>query len=164
MAARRTLFPPARRLTTPHKPLLISLIQACTPDPGRNWSSIEVANLPVDWAAMSTTQIQLPDGQLIYARVSGQVPSAGRHDIAFAEAIPKLASEQLTKLAEGEGVATKIREAVSHFDADEVSIDFGIEFTGKTGRVIGVLAEVGGTASIVLHLIWQGGKGSASQK
>ena len=62
-----------------------------------------------------------------------------------------------------EGVVNNVREAVSQFDADEVSIDFGIEFMGKTGRVIGVLAEVGGTASIVLHLTWRGGKGPAPQ-
>ena len=116
---------------------------------------------------MSTiTQIQLPDGQIIYARVSGQVPSADggdtAHDVGFTDKIPKLASEQLTKLTEG--VVTNVREAVSQFDADEVSIDFGVEFTGKTGRVIGVLAQVGGTASIVLHLTWRGGKASAPRE
>jgi hypothetical protein len=116
---------------------------------------------------MSTiTQIQLPDGQLIYARVSGQVASADgddvAHDVDFADKIPKVASEQLTKLTEG--VVTNIREAVSQFEADEVSIDFGIEFTGKTGPVISVLAEVVGTASNVLHLTWRDGKGSAPQK
>ena len=122
--------------------------------------------MPVDWAAMSTiTQIQLPDGQVIYARVSGQVAPTDSadvaHDVGFADKIPKLASEQLTKLAEG--VVTNVREAVSQFDADEVSIDFGIEFTAKTGRVIGVLAEVGGTTSIGLHLTWRGDKGPAPE-
>ncbi len=116
---------------------------------------------------MSTiTQIQLPDGQVIYARVSGQVPSADgddiAHDVGFTDKIPKLASEQLTKLVEG--VVTNVRATVSKFEADEVSIDFGIEFTGKTGRVIGVLAEVGGTASVVLHLTWRGGADPAAQK
>jgi Trypsin-co-occurring domain 1 len=116
---------------------------------------------------MSTiTQIQLPDGQVIYARVSGQVPSANSddiaHDVGFTDKIPKLASDQLTKLAEG--VVTNVRDAVSQFEADEVSIDFGIEFTGKTGRVIGVLAEVGGTANVVLHLTWRGGTGPAPRK
>jgi hypothetical protein len=108
---------------------------------------------------MSTiTPIQLPDGQVIYARVSGQVPAAASdddsaHDVGFADQIPKLATRQLTALAEG--VVTNIREAVSQFDADEVSMDFGVEFSGKTGRVIAVLAEVGGTASVVLHLTWR---------
>jgi hypothetical protein len=115
---------------------------------------------------MSTiTPIQLPDGQIIYARVSGQLPSADgdniAHDVGFTDKIPKLASEQLTKLAEG--VVKNVREAVNQFDADEVSMDFGIEFTGKTGRVIGVLAEVGGTSSIVVHLTWRGDKGPARQ-
>ncbi len=113
---------------------------------------------------MSTiTQIQLPDGQVIYARVSGQVPSADgddiAHDVGFGDKIPKLASEQLTRLTEG--VVNNVRQAVSQFDADEVSMDFGIEFTAKTGRVIGVLAEVGGTASVVVHLTWRGDKGPA---
>ena len=44
---------------------------------------------------MSTiTQIQLPDGQIIYARVSGQVPSADgddiAHDVGFTDKIPSL--------------------------------------------------------------------------
>jgi hypothetical protein len=116
---------------------------------------------------MSTiTPVQLPDGQVIYARVSGQVPSVGgddiAHDVGFTDKIPKLASEQLTKLAEG--VVNNVREALNQFDADEVSMDFGIEFTGKTGRVIGVLAEVGGTSSIVVHLTWRGDKGPALQE
>jgi Trypsin-co-occurring domain 1 len=107
---------------------------------------------------MSTiTQIQLPDGQIIYARVSGQVPSAGgddtAHDVGFGDKIPVLAREQLTKLAEG--VVSNMLEAVRQYDADEVSIDFGVEFTAKTGRVIGVLAEVGGNASVVVHLTWR---------
>jgi hypothetical protein len=116
---------------------------------------------------MSTiTRIELPDGQVIYARVTGQAPSADgddiAHDVGFGDAIPKLAGEQLTKLAEG--VVNNVREAMRQFDADEVSMEFGIEFTGKTGRVIGVLAEVGGTASVVVHLTWRGGKGPAAQE
>jgi Trypsin-co-occurring domain 1 len=116
---------------------------------------------------MSTiTQIQLPGGEVIYARVSGEIPSAPdadtAHDVGFSGKIPQLAGEQLTKLAEG--VVDNVREAVSQFEADEVSIDFGIEFTGKTGRVIGVLAEVGGTANVVLHLTWRGGKDPAPRK
>ena len=108
---------------------------------------------------MSTiTQIRLPDGQVIHARVSGQVPSAdgddAAHDVGFGDKIPELAGEQLTKLTEG--VVNNVRDAVSQYEADEISIDFGIELTAKTGRVIGVLAEVGGTASIVVHLTWRG--------
>jgi Trypsin-co-occurring domain 1 len=116
---------------------------------------------------MSTiTQIELPDGQVIYARLSGQVPFADggdtAHDVGFADKFPKLAGEQLAKLAEG--VVKNLREAVSQFDADEISMDFGIEFTAKTGRVIGVLAEVGGTSSVVVHLTWRGNQGPAPQK
>ena len=108
---------------------------------------------------MSTiTQIRLPDGEVIYARVSGQVPSGSgddtAHDVGFGDKIPELAGEQLTRLAEG--VVDNVREAVSQYEADEVSIDFGIELTAEAGRVIGVLAEVGGTASIVVHLTWRG--------
>jgi hypothetical protein len=113
---------------------------------------------------MSTiTQIQLPDGQIIFARVTGQPPSDTNdaHDVGFAEKIPQLAREQLTKLTEG--VVANVREAVSEFEADEVSLDFGIELSAKTGRVIGVLAEVGETASIVVHLTWRNDRSRASK-
>ncbi len=112
------------------------------------------------------TQIQLPDGQVIYARVSAQVPFADGDDtpgdVGFGDKIPKLASEQLIKLTEG--VVNNVRRAVSQYEADEVSIDFGIELSAKSGRVIGVLAEVGGTASVVVHLTWRGGQDPAPEE
>ena len=97
------------------------------------------------------TQIRLPDGEIVWARVSGQT---GARDTVFTDRVGALAAGELTKLA-GAVVGT-VREAVSEHHADEVSIDFGIEFSLKSGKVVGVLAEVGSTSSIVVHLTWRG--------
>jgi Trypsin-co-occurring domain 1 len=115
--------------------------------------------MPLHLVAMSEiTEIELADGQIVYARVtSAPGVAAGAHgaahDVGFGEVIPKLATGQVVKLIDS-AVGT-VREAVRHYDADEVSIDIGVELAAQTGRVIGVLAEVGGTASVVVHLTWR---------
>lgn len=113
---------------------------------------------------MSTiTKIQLPDGEVIYARVTGDVPldADDAHDVAFRGAVPRLAASQLKKLAAG--VVGTVREAVDEYEADEVSIEFGVEFSAQTGRVVGVLAQVGGTSSVVVQLTWKGSKADPEQ-
>jgi len=109
---------------------------------------------------MSTiTEIELPDGQVVYARVTA-APDGGppatdddAHDVGFGDVIPKLATGQLVKLID-HAVGT-VRQAVQHYGADEVTIDLGVELAAQSGRVIGVLAEVSGTASVVVHLTWR---------
>lgn len=100
------------------------------------------------------TEIELPDGQVVYARVStAPGGSAPAHDVGFGDAIPKLVTGQVVKLIDN--AVGAVRQAVEHHDADEVSIDLGIELAAQSGRVIGVLAEVSGTASVVVHLTWR---------
>jgi hypothetical protein len=96
------------------------------------------------------TRVELADGEVIWARVSGQ-PQA--RDVGFDQVTEKLTA-QIAKLAGA--VVKTVREAVGDEQADEISVDFGVELSAKSGRVIGVLAEVGGTASIVVHLTWRG--------
>jgi hypothetical protein len=109
--------------------------------------------MPLHLVAMSEiTEIELSDGQTIYARVT-PAAAGDAHDVGFGDAIPKLAADQVVKLID-HAVGT-VRAAVEHYDADEVSIDLGIELAAKSGRVVGVLAEVGGTASVVVHLTWR---------
>jgi hypothetical protein len=95
-------------------------------------------------------RVELSDGEVIWARVGGQ-PQA--RDVGFDERIAKMAADEFSKLA-GSVVET-VRSAISDQEADEVSVDFGIELSAKSGKVIGVLAEVGGTSSIVVHLTWR---------
>jgi hypothetical protein len=101
------------------------------------------------------TQIRLPDGQVIWARLSGQ---DGPRDVGFGERARVLAAEEFSRLAGA--VIGNVRNALLQYEADEVCIDFGIELSVQSGKVIGALAEVGGTSSIVVHLSWKGQPGS----
>jgi Trypsin-co-occurring domain 1 len=95
-------------------------------------------------------QLRLPGGEVIWARIGGQ---AGPRDVGFDDRIAELAAGEVAKLASS--VITTVRDAVKEHDAAEISVDFGIELSAKSGKVLGVLAEVGGTSSIVVHLTWR---------
>jgi hypothetical protein len=96
------------------------------------------------------TQVLLPGGEVIWARVSGQ---ARPRDVGFGERTATLAAEEFSRLA-GAVIGT-VRDAVDGHQADEVTVDFGIELSAKSGKVVGVLAELGGTSSIAVHLTWK---------
>lgn len=96
------------------------------------------------------TQIRLPDGQVIWARIEGE---AGPHDIGFGQRAKVFAVEGFSQLAGA--VIGNVRDALSRYEADEVTVDFGIELAGRSGKVIGVLAELEATSSIVVHLTWK---------
>lgn len=99
-------------------------------------------------------QVKMPDGEAIWARVS---PSAGARDVGFATRSAELAAGEIARLARS--VIGMVHDAVGDHQADEISVDFGIELSAKTGKVIGVLGEVGGTSSIVVHMTWRNGQG-----
>ena len=95
-------------------------------------------------------QVRLPDGQEIWARVtSGDGPA----DIGLVDRAKAMAAENITELIAA--VAGNVRSALDEYEADEVSADFGIELSLQTGRVLGVLAETGATASVTVHLTWR---------
>jgi NTP-dependent ternary system trypsin peptidase co-occuring protein len=103
-------------------------------------------------------QVSLPDGESIWARVS---PPAGARDVGFATRSAEFAAGEVAKLARA--VIGIVRDAVGDQQADEISVDFGIELSAKTGKVIGVLGEVGGTSSIVVHMTWRDDPGRPGQ-
>jgi hypothetical protein len=97
------------------------------------------------------TQIRLPDGQVIWARLGGE---DGPRDVSFGERVRVLAAAEFSRLAGA--VIDNVRDALDQYGADEISVDFGIELSVQSGKVIGALAQVGGTSSIVVHLTWKG--------
>ncbi|WP_158681107.1 CU044_2847 family protein [Streptomyces viridochromogenes] len=109
-----------------------------------------------------TTQIELPDGTIVEARVSdaerlrqaaGDYTDTG-HMEAFAARV-----EGLTDLVRG--VATTMRQATAAAAPDEVSVAFGVELAAKAGRVVSVLADGEAKASVTVTLTWRGGQGGA---
>lgn len=101
-------------------------------------------------------QVRLPGGQIIWARLGGR---EGPRDVGFGERAKALAVQDFSQLADA--VISNVRSALREYEADEVSVDFGIEFSLHSGKVISALAEVGATSSIVVHLSWTGTRAGA---
>jgi len=101
--------------------------------------------------------VQLPDGQEIWARVTG---TRGPTDIGFGDRARAVVAENLNQLIGA--VAGNLRDALDQYQADELSADFGIELSLQTGRVIGVLAETEAKANVTVHLTWRRPAASAA--
>ncbi|MFI6810396.1 CU044_2847 family protein [Streptomyces luteogriseus] len=109
-----------------------------------------------------TTQIELPNGTIVEARVShaerlgqgtGDYTDSGLPG-AFTARV-----EGLTDLVRG--VADTMRQATAAAAPDEVSVAFGVELAAKPGRVVSVLADGEAKASMTVTLTWRGGRDTA---
>ncbi|MFJ5222002.1 CU044_2847 family protein [Streptomyces sp. NPDC088400] len=106
------------------------------------------------------TRIEMPDGTPVWARISGAEelarPSGGLvySDTGFAEQVQ-------ARVESLQGVVTSVaRSLVVPLRAvrpDEVSIEFGIELTAKSGKVVGLLADGEAKGAIKVTLTWNGG-------
>lgn len=98
-------------------------------------------------------KLQLPDGQEIWARVSG---APGARDIGFGEAAGKARAavvEDFSRLIDA--TVDNLRGTLERYEADEASVAFGIEFTVKSGQVLSVLTSAAATASVTVNLTWK---------
>ncbi|MCX4905500.1 CU044_2847 family protein [Streptomyces sp. NBC_00878] len=109
--------------------------------------------------ADEVTQIELPDGTVVQARVTDtELLAWGSEeytDTGFSEALTARV-EGLTELVKG--VATTMREATAAVAPDEVSVAFGVELAAKPGRVVSVLTDGEAKASVVVTLTWRDGR------
>lgn len=92
--------------------------------------------------------IELPNGQIIWARIT----SDGLTDTAGSTLASVLDSGELLKSVAG--VAETIHDSVVQLKPDSVGVEFGIELSIRAGKLIGVLADVGGSASLKISLGW----------
>jgi hypothetical protein len=99
--------------------------------------------------ATEIAEVALPDGQVILARVTAG-PEA--RDIAFRKG-GQLLLEGLSRTVHA--VVDNLHEAVHRHRPDEVSVEFGIELSARSGKVVSVLAEAGATSSITVQLTWR---------
>ncbi|MFC9430819.1 CU044_2847 family protein [Streptomyces sp. NPDC056987] len=108
----------------------------------------------------NVTRIEMPDGTPVWARISGAEelsrPSGGLvySDTGFADQVQ-------ARVESLQGVVTSVaRSLVGPLRAvrpDEVSIEFGIELTAKSGKVVGLLADGEAKGGIKVTLTWTGG-------
>ncbi len=105
----------------------------------------------VNDAVSEVVRVTLPSGHTILARVQAEGPI----DVGAGDTLCKLAIDDLRQTVEG--VTQSVAQALQRLAPDEVSVEFGVELAVKTGKLISVLAEGSGKASIKLTLTWSSG-------
>ena len=104
----------------------------------------------------------LPSGDVIWVRLRGAAPVAvddhavGAADVGLEERITSAAEAlRLPGFAETvRGVVTSVWQAIDEHRPDSLTVEFGIEITARTGAVLSVLAEGGGTAQVKVTASW----------
>lgn len=106
-------------------------------------------------------QVKLPSGEEIWVRVKAAGHAADRSDAGpvdvglreritpAVEAIPLLGFSETVH-----GVVTSVRQALDEHRPDSLAVEFGIEIAARSGALMSVLAEVGGTAQVTVTATW----------
>lgn len=97
-------------------------------------------------------EVEFPDGGIGYAEVEfpsgGDVSEWGRFPLG--EVGPQI--RRVTRW-----LLDEVRQAVPRAP-DKVGLEFGFKFSVKTGKLVSVIAEAGGEASVVVKLEWTPGE------
>ncbi|MEU6114590.1 CU044_2847 family protein [Streptomyces sp. NPDC047117] len=120
-------------------------------------------------------RIELPDGTPVWARISGADGLLPRpRSAAYVDSGRRGGGEGTDYVDSGfltdrvlgrmesldglvHGVARSLAGALQGLRPDEVSVQFGIELSGKSGSLVGLLADGEAKAAINVTLTWQGG-------
>lgn len=98
--------------------------------------------------ASKPVQVELPTGEIIWARVAMDGPQ----NVA-SKGLPRLDPEDLGRTVQG--VSASLRQALDGLAPDELQVEFGLELALKSGKVISILAEGGVAASVKVTLTWE---------
>lgn len=116
-------------------------------------------------------QVVLPSGDRVWVRIqvndrsSADHGFAGPQDVGLGDSTaPPIDARRLPGFAEAvRGVVVSVWQALDEHKPDLFSVEFGIEITARTGRLLSVLAETGGTAHVRVTASWgSGGPASGS--
>ncbi|MFD7731248.1 CU044_2847 family protein [Kitasatospora phosalacinea] len=100
-----------------------------------------------------TVEIALDDGTVLHAALRhGPGRPAGDAGAVSAAVAHSLGEVRRTVRAVGRWARETAQEAG---DPDEFEVEFGLELGVKSGRLVGVLAEASGQASLVVRLSWR---------
>ncbi|MEV4431537.1 CU044_2847 family protein [Streptomyces sp. NPDC049555] len=103
------------------------------------------------------TQVRLDDGTVVWARVSEaqQLRTGG----AYEDSSVAGAGRRVAELAGGlsdvvRGVVGSLRMGLAAARPHEVAVEFGIELSAEAGKVVSLLADGSGKASVKVSLTW----------
>ncbi|WP_371630552.1 CU044_2847 family protein [Streptomyces sp. NBC_00341] len=111
------------------------------------------------------TRIEMPDGTPVWARISGAEeldgPAAGSGPTYTDTGFGDIADQVQARVESLHSVVTSVARSLAvplrAVRPDEVSVEFGIELTAKSGRIVGLLADGEAKGAIKVTLTWNGG-------
>lgn len=111
------------------------------------------------------TRIEMPDGTPVWARISGAeeldgpAPGSGPTytDTGFGDIADQVQARVESLHSVVTSVARSLAVPLRAVRPDEVSVEFGIELTAKSGRIVGLLADGEAKGAIKVTLTWSGG-------
>ncbi len=105
-------------------------------------------------------EVELDSGEVVLA----EVLSAGGSDVADTGLL-RLSQARQALSEVGRWALESVRESLPE-PPDRIDVEFGVKLAVKTGRLVAVIAEAGGEASITVRMGWDratgGGSGSGS--
>ncbi|MER5275436.1 CU044_2847 family protein [Streptomyces sp. NPDC002809] len=118
----------------------------------------------MDDSGARITRIEMPDGTPVWARISGAEeldrPESGGltfTDTGFGNLTDQVQARVESLHAVVTSVARSLAVPLRAVRPDEVSVEFGIELTAKSGKVVGLLADGEAKGAIKVTLTWNGG-------
>ncbi|MFJ3529473.1 MULTISPECIES: CU044_2847 family protein [unclassified Streptomyces] len=111
------------------------------------------------------TRIEMPDGTPVWARISGAEeldgPGPGSGPTYTDTGFGDIADQVQARVESLHSVVTSVARSLAvplrAVRPDEVSVEFGIELTAKSGRIVGLLADGEAKGAIKVTLTWNGG-------
>lgn len=118
----------------------------------------------MDDSGARITRIEMPDGTPVWARISGAEeldrPEPGGltfTDTGFGDLTDRVQARVESLHSVVTSVARSLAVPLRAVRPDEVSVEFGIELTAKSGKVVGLLADGEAKGAIKVTLTWNGG-------
>ncbi|WP_326657988.1 CU044_2847 family protein [Streptomyces sp. NBC_00385] len=118
----------------------------------------------MDDSGARVTRIEMPDGTPVWARISGAEeldrPEPGGltfTDTGFGDIGDRVQARVESLHSVVTSVARSLAVPLRAVRPDEVSVEFGIELTAKSGKVVGLLADGEAKGAIKVTLTWNGG-------
>ncbi|GAA1522416.1 hypothetical protein GCM10009730_33030 [Streptomyces albidochromogenes] len=98
-------------------------------------------------------QAVMPNGTSIWVRVNDD--DEGPRDTGFGDSVSRQLGDLPTTL---ETVTQSVRSGLRRAAPDEVTLEFGIEIAVKSGKLVSVVTEAGGKATLKVTATWRTGE------
>lgn len=98
-------------------------------------------------------QAMMPDGTAMWVRVADD--EEGPRDTGFGDTVSRRLDDLSGTL---DTVTRTVRAGLRNAAPDEVALEFGIEVAAKSGKLVSVLTEAGGKATLKVTVTWRKGQ------